>query len=1337
MDFPSSENFQLVNSDSQGIGSSEPEHGSEIGISNDTTAVSASSTASALSTPSLSAAVTSNSDNLSMPTAAMGPIRTIRTDASNHEQQTPSSTFRYYNSAAQPISGMSPMSPNFPNMYFSPQLSAQQFPSYLMHTQLQSNSLNIINNNNTNNNSNNNSGPANGCVQSSQSLHSDNSSSTQLNHTNWNSSSHPIEPKKHQQVLPKKIKKEPSPAAIISSSTEMHTNNTSSGSTATTTAKSKPLKPLKSLKSSKPSKSASKDAEEPPRVSRDDPKEARLQEAMRLVQEGKFSRRKAAAQTGISPNTLKRRLNGSVSRVEYLERTKKISALEEFVLECVLVVLVSQGAVIKPTSLRAVVALYLNHRNTVPGIVDESIVQQYTAEGPSSNRYYDTMVQNKSLLQQIQLLEEEIRKLKQENAESPNNSTTSKSSSTSGGSNTNAVSKDNKSTSTTVIPENGIEEFNSIPKGWCSRFLKRSKFLELSNGNISVEKSVDKKLHTAKKGRNGTKTNAQKQQDSMDQDEYDPDEALDESTSLNILHEYSIPCHPNDKEKFSKMTISSKPVKDAPAQLSTISESNTCSGSDSDSESNPASTQANPGIPSDSDKKLLELFNIASSPEFAELNRYLNDHGDISKSPENKNATGNCNSSSSSQNNNDGMTHNESIIVSAASIAPLRCVVRVLQRILQGPLSETAQATVNSNEGKAKTFYHQTVSSISSALTASSKMLQYFVSSKFTASTHYETVDSSPSSDLTVSPNEQATVLAHPAKQNVSSSENSLSFSSNICLPASGGFKPTLICSQPVSMQDIHQSQILARSHDQSSIQSTQAFHHLNQHHSHHQRHQSQFYPSHMMTASTTKRIVTPPDNIVDYLKNSNGLHQFPVTPNTPKSEYSPVVRNNHNKAHSFSYNPGSNHFGSFNTMGFNNDNISINNSSIHGNHNHMMSANEFSGINNMTAAVSNMNPSTSFHRTSASATFENIFKVNVGPAPQRQQQQLHPQHQHQPFKMVIETGIKSPKKRKRIVSVMQEEKEENGEEEEEEYKDKDTKKSKPEAGSGSVISSQLLLQSNAEMLLFSNAGSGSGRGSNSGGMLANENCSSSTNAENGHVSDTTTTSQLSQHNVDSNSLESHSSAGSHSSSPTTGEEEKALGFSSTSVNTSIDTIVSSSVLSVNSSVEGISGSTFDTSLSSHFNIKLDSGLSLDLRHNNGSRNKTILESDVNSAAGSCDRTNISNHHVNNSISSISNINSINNMSNMNGINNLNNINHINSSNVSSGSSMSLLEQQAVVVGIPSLLPSSRATTTNKYKSDVQSLSAPSQPHILGEVNLSPGGGNMSEYVNFEYEDDF
>lgn len=133
-------------------------------------------------------------------------------------------------------------------------------------------------------------------------------------------------------------------------------------------------------------------------------KELKIQEAIRLVQECNYSRRKAASSTGISPNTLKRRLNGSIPREEYLERTKKITASEELILENMIIALIQHGEHIKASALRALVALY---------------------------------IQNKSAPTKL----------------------------------------DNEST-------NDVE---MIPKGWCTRFMKRSKKLVINQGYITIK----------------------------------------------------------------------------------------------------------------------------------------------------------------------------------------------------------------------------------------------------------------------------------------------------------------------------------------------------------------------------------------------------------------------------------------------------------------------------------------------------------------------------------------------------------------------------------------------------------------------------------------------------------------------------------------------------------------------------------------------------------------------------------------------------------------------------------------------------------------------------------
>lgn len=133
-------------------------------------------------------------------------------------------------------------------------------------------------------------------------------------------------------------------------------------------------------------------------------KEENIQEAIRLVQVCNFSRRKAASSTGISPNTLKRRLNGSIPREEYLERTKKITASEELILENMIIALIQQGDHIKASALRSLVALY---------------------------------IQNK--------------------------------------------------TAPTKLEDCKNEDIELIPKGWCTRFMKRSKNLTVSQGFIEIK----------------------------------------------------------------------------------------------------------------------------------------------------------------------------------------------------------------------------------------------------------------------------------------------------------------------------------------------------------------------------------------------------------------------------------------------------------------------------------------------------------------------------------------------------------------------------------------------------------------------------------------------------------------------------------------------------------------------------------------------------------------------------------------------------------------------------------------------------------------------------------
>lgn len=141
-------------------------------------------------------------------------------------------------------------------------------------------------------------------------------------------------------------------------------------------------------------------------------KEQKIQEAIRLVQDCNFSRRKAASSTGISPNTLKRRLNGSIPREEYLERTKKITASEELILENMIIALIQQNEHIKASSLRSMVALYIQ------------------------NKSYPTKLDGSKL-----------------------------------------------STSSA--------DLELIPKGWCTRFMKRSKNLTVSQGYIRIKDSSE------------------------------------------------------------------------------------------------------------------------------------------------------------------------------------------------------------------------------------------------------------------------------------------------------------------------------------------------------------------------------------------------------------------------------------------------------------------------------------------------------------------------------------------------------------------------------------------------------------------------------------------------------------------------------------------------------------------------------------------------------------------------------------------------------------------------------------------------------------------------------
>lgn len=146
-----------------------------------------------------------------------------------------------------------------------------------------------------------------------------------------------------------------------------------------------------------------------------------------------------------------------------------------------------------------------------------------------------------------------------------------------------------------------------------------------------------------------------------------------------------------------------------------------------------------------------------------------------------------------------------------------------------------------------KLIYNHTVSSVSSALASSYSLLQHIVTSKLSSSStnKYEEVDINMVDDIETS--------------NVSHESSS----TMIRLPVS-------IMDQPT-----HASKHLATnlSSAQNRYSSTQ---------SHNYQHLQQISGPHN-AATASKRIVTPPDNIVCYLKNPNSV-QFPVTPNTPKS---------------------------------------------------------------------------------------------------------------------------------------------------------------------------------------------------------------------------------------------------------------------------------------------------------------------------------------------------------------------------------------------------------------------------------------------------------------------
>lgn len=109
-------------------------------------------------------------------------------------------------------------------------------------------------------------------------------------------------------------------------------------------------------------------------------KEDSIQEAIRLVQECNYSRRKAASSTGVSPNTLKRRLNGSIPREKYLERTKKITASEELVLENMIIALIQQNEHVKASTLRLLVALYVRNKSAPLKISPEETLEDEDLE---------------------------------------------------------------------------------------------------------------------------------------------------------------------------------------------------------------------------------------------------------------------------------------------------------------------------------------------------------------------------------------------------------------------------------------------------------------------------------------------------------------------------------------------------------------------------------------------------------------------------------------------------------------------------------------------------------------------------------------------------------------------------------------------------------------------------------------------------------------------------------------------------------------------------------------------------------------------------------------------
>lgn len=140
--------------------------------------------------------------------------------------------------------------------------------------------------------------------------------------------------------------------------------------------------------------------------------------------------------THISANTLKRRLQGSMPRDEYIERLRKISSSEELMIECMAAVIIHQGALIKPAGLRTIAALYLSQVGSL------AIVNFFDNNKDKKTEY------------------------------------------------TPASSSDKKP-AVPLKPRYPLEDLETIRKGWSTRFVKRSRFLQLRNGYLRVKDSFE------------------------------------------------------------------------------------------------------------------------------------------------------------------------------------------------------------------------------------------------------------------------------------------------------------------------------------------------------------------------------------------------------------------------------------------------------------------------------------------------------------------------------------------------------------------------------------------------------------------------------------------------------------------------------------------------------------------------------------------------------------------------------------------------------------------------------------------------------------------------------